>query len=330
MTRIINLPTAVLILAAASVARAQIPDGPFLGQGDPPAVPALFAPGLVNFGLATRDVAMTPDGDEFYFGVNVGEFELSTVLVCRRLGNGWTPPEVAPFAADPRYKVMEPCISPDGALLFFASDRPREGDGPARPDHDIWFAERVPGGWGPARPVPGGVNSDAPDFFPSVARNGTLYFTRDDPATGLSELRRATRTGDAWNESERLPDAVQLGRTRFNAWVDPDERFLIIPAFGMPDSRGGTDYYLVRRLAEGWSEPANLGDAVNTADRSEYSAGLSPDGRALFFMSARNDLAARAPRPLTLAGLRDLDAAPGNGRSAIWWVDARCLESLAR
>jgi hypothetical protein len=321
---------AVLCLAANPGVHAQIPDGPFLGQGDPPAVPALFAPGIVNLGLATRDVAMTPAGDEIYFGVSVGEFVLSTVLVSRRLESGWTRPEVASFAADPRYKVMEPCISPDGALLFFASDRPRDGDGPVRPDHDIWFAERGPGGWGEPRPVPGGVNSEAPDFYPSVARNGTLYFTRDDTTTGVSELRRATRTGGVWNESERLPDALQLGRSRFNAWVDPDERFLIVPAYGMPDTRGGTDYYLVRRLGDGWSAPANLGDAVNTADRSEYSACLSPDGRALFFMSARNDLTARAPRPLTLEALRSLNNAPGNGRSAIWWVDAGFLKELAQ
>lgn len=330
MKRTIVPTAAIILLAAVPPAGAQVPGGPFLGQGDPPAVPALFAPGLVNCGLATRDVAMTPVGDEIYFGVSVGEFVLSTVLVTRRLENGWTPPEVAPFADDPRYRVMEPCISPDGALLFFASDRPRDGDGPARPDHDIWVAERGPDGWGEPRPVPGGVNSEAPDFYPSAARDGTLYFTRDDPQTGVSELRRAARSGDVWLESERLPDAVQLGRTRFNAWVDPGQRFLIVPAYGMPDSRGGTDYYLVRREGDGWSAPANLGDLVNTADRSEYSACLSPDGRALFFMSARNDLAARAPDPLTLESLRSLDDAPGNGRSAIWWVDAGFLDRLAR
>ena len=41
--------------------------GPYLGQEPPGLEPRLFAPGVVSTGLATRDLAMTPDGDELYF-----------------------------------------------------------------------------------------------------------------------------------------------------------------------------------------------------------------------------------------------------------------------
>ena len=41
--------------------------GPYLGQELPGLEPRLFAPGAVSTGLATRDVAMTPDGDELFF-----------------------------------------------------------------------------------------------------------------------------------------------------------------------------------------------------------------------------------------------------------------------
>ncbi|MBC8422793.1 PD40 domain-containing protein, partial [bacterium] len=131
-----GIPAVVLVLfvvcagCADRIGDAAFPElaGPYLGQGEPPAEPTLFAPGVVNSGLATRDVAMTPDGGEFYFGVNVGNYALSSVLVTRLVDGRWTEPETAPFAVDPRYMVMEPHVSPDGRRLFFASDRPHDGD----------------------------------------------------------------------------------------------------------------------------------------------------------------------------------------------------------
>ncbi len=38
--------------------------GPFLGQALPDSIPELFAPGVVSTGMFTRDVAISPDGDE--------------------------------------------------------------------------------------------------------------------------------------------------------------------------------------------------------------------------------------------------------------------------
>ena len=326
-----SLTSVLLVGCGVPLDSATTQGGPFLGQGQPPAEPALFAPGIVNTGLANRDVAMTPDGTEIYFGVNVGSYALSTVLVSRLENGRWTEPEVAPFAADPRYTVFEPFISPDGQRLFFASDQPHSGDGPAREDHDLWVAERAGNGWDTPHPLSAGVNSDQPDFFPSVTRDGTLYFTRDNPGQGPSMIMRAHLLEDGtYGPAETLPEAVNIGRTRFNATIAPDESYLIVPAYGLEDSRGATDYYIVFRSPDDtWSEPVNLGDAVNTDGGREYSAYVSPDGRALFFMSARQTLADRAPSPLTVASLHELHAAPGNGLENIWWMDASFLKELA-
>lgn len=43
--------------------------GEYVGQTPPGNTPELFAPGLITTGTYTRDVAMTPDGSELYFGV---------------------------------------------------------------------------------------------------------------------------------------------------------------------------------------------------------------------------------------------------------------------
>ena len=86
--------------------------GPYLGQKPPGAKPELFAPGLVCTGMSERDVAITPDGREIYFGVMS---EQVVTIMMTRLENGhWTEPVVAPFASDSRYFHFEPALSADG------------------------------------------------------------------------------------------------------------------------------------------------------------------------------------------------------------------------
>ncbi len=57
-------------------------------------IPELFAPGIVSTGMYTRDVAMTPAGDEIYFGVLVGG--LAVIMETKLVDGRWTEPEVAP------------------------------------------------------------------------------------------------------------------------------------------------------------------------------------------------------------------------------------------
>ena len=85
--------------------------GPYLGQTPPGAEPELFAPGIVSTGIHTRDLAMTPEGDEIYFSVSAGPFV--AILGSRLVDDEWTQPEVTEFSADPTAGDIEPHISPD-------------------------------------------------------------------------------------------------------------------------------------------------------------------------------------------------------------------------
>ena len=99
-------------------------NGPYLGQLPPGDEAVLFAPGIISDGFNNRDMAMTPDGTEFYYAVNMRNFDLSTILAMYRTDNGWGGPRVAPFAQDQNSKFLEPAISPDGSKFFYvASER---------------------------------------------------------------------------------------------------------------------------------------------------------------------------------------------------------------
>jgi len=301
--------------------------GDYLGQPTPGLEPVLFAPGTVSRGLAERDLAMTPDGGEIYFGVNVGNFTLATILVSRKIGDRWSDPEVAPFAGT--YADIEPAIAPDGSRFYFVSNRPLPGENDRSSDENIWVMDRLGDGWSEARPVGPPVNSNAPEFFPSLTRDGTIYFTRRGE-DGAEYIYRARPSDDGFGEPEKLGPEVNSGRSQFNACVAPDESYVIVPVFGREDSLGGVDYYVAFRSADDtWQGPFNLGPSVNAERGQEWSPSISPDGRFFFFMSSRTLVEDRiAPEPMTAAGLRAFNDRPMNGHSDIWWVDAAIIEQL--
>ena len=55
--------------------------GPYLGQTPPGSEPELFAPGLVSTGFYERDLLISPDGDEIYYGLVAGR--TVTIMVTR-------------------------------------------------------------------------------------------------------------------------------------------------------------------------------------------------------------------------------------------------------
>jgi hypothetical protein len=301
--------------------------GEWLGQQPPGDRAERFAPGIVSTGWYTRDLAVTPDGDAIYFTVMLPAFEFSTILVARRVDGVWSEPEVAPFSGS--YRDLEPFVAPDGGKMYFVSYRPDDGTGDPSSETDIWVMERNGSGWGAPQRLDSPINSDGDEFFPSTTRDGTLYFTRSMP-DGDEAIYRAERTEDGWGEPERLPPQVNAGRARFNAFVSPDERFLIVPIFGLEDSLGGTDYYVSFRRADGsWDGPVHLGERVNSDSPLEYSASLSPDGRYLFFMSARGEFAdRRVTPPLTRETLERAHRNPGNGNPSVYWIDAGFIRDL--
>ena len=302
--------------------------GPYLGQ--PPAVwePTLFAPGVVSTGLGVRDVAMTPDGDELYWGVTGANYVWSTILMSRRVDGVWTEPRVASCCRSRDALHLEPHISPDGMHFFWLSTL--AGPGAHNGGQEIWVMDREGDDWGDPYPLPEIINTAGSEYFPSTTRDGTLYFTRSPAGGGENRIWRSRRVEGIYQEPELLPEQVNCGRNRFNAFVDPDEGFLILGVGGMPDTQGGTDYYIVfRNELDQWSDPVNLGPRVNTAGSLEYSAFVSPDGDFLFFMSQRPDWNALAPGgSFDAAALRAAAGNPENGNMDIYWMRADFLEGL--
>ncbi|MCF8233677.1 MAG: hypothetical protein K9G67_02060 [Bacteroidales bacterium] len=300
--------------------------GPYFGQEPPGDTAALFAPDIVSNGMNNRDMAFTADGKEIYFSSSVGNNNYVSLLYCKETDGKWSKPEVVSFARDQRYMFFEPFITADGKKLYFSSDMPVEGEQPMEYP-DLYVSERVNGQWTAPENLGPGVNTEEGEYFPSVTDDGTLYFTRDESATRLSFIYRSEFENGRYSEAEKMPVEINAGVSRYNAFVAPDESYIIIPIYGGKDSFGGTDYYISYRQSNGsWSVPKNLGSEINSKDSREYSPFVSRDGKYFFFMSARTP--ERGKGSMTYAKLDSLHNSPQNGNTDIYWISTRFIDVL--
>ncbi len=302
-----------------------IRSGFYLGEPLADTTPRLFAPGLVSTGMFTRDVAISPDGKEIYFCVAISNYTYATILFTKEVNGKWTSPEIVSFSGGPGIFDFEPAFAPDGSRLYFLSTRP---DGDEEPgDQDIWYVDRTPEGWG--EPVNPGypINTDGGEFFPSLTSDGTLYFTRNEVGSRLNQIFRSKFANGSFQEPELLPQEVNCGTNRFNAYVSPDESYMIVPAAGMEDAYDGVDYYIVfRDENDRWSDPVNMGEAINADNPGGWSPYVSPDGKYFFFMATRTMEIEEAD--WNYNKLVDIYNNPNNGKADIYWVSSEFISEL--
>jgi Tol biopolymer transport system component len=258
--------------------------GAFVGGADPgpDGMPVLFAPGVVSTGDVFSST-FTPTGRTVVFTKVAATGRPFTLFQSRlRDDGGWSTPESLPFSGV--YRDLDPAFSPDGARLYFTSRRPV---GPTPADttslDDTWYVDRAATGWSAPVRIPPPVNSDSNDMYPSVARNGNLYF--DSMRSGRRMVYRAPALpGGGWGAPALLDATINADSGASNLFVDPDERYVVFAA-GRPGGAGGADLYVSWRTPTGWSAAQSVGPTVNTRE-SEYCPFVSHDGRYLFFTRA--------------------------------------------
>ncbi len=313
---------------SANIAESEaiILSGEYMGQTLPYSIPRVFGPEIISNGLINRDITFTPEGDEIYFTFATSNYSYATVLHTKNVNGIWCNPEVASFATNPDYVTIEPCLSHDGSLLYFASDRPIV-DSTEKDDTNIWVVKRVGTDWSEPILLDTTINTGQGEFYPSVTKNGALYFTRDEPS-GIHYIYRSAFVDGAFKNPEKLPEQVNCGRNRFNAYVSPDEEFVIIPAIGVEKDVAGVNYYITFKNKDNWSEPINMGQTVNKDLGRGWSASLSPNEKYLFFMSSRGLSKKSQPESLSYTFLDQFQSEPQNGNADIYWVQADFIEEL--
>lgn len=304
----------ILFLIFPTMLFAQLKSNSYFNQPVPDSIPVFFAPGEISDELGNRDMAISPLGDEIFYTNQYRGGVFSTIMYSRKINGKWSKPEVASFCS--RYNDLEPAFSSDGSKLFFASSRPVSVD--AQKDYDIWYVTKEKGVWGNANTVGSPVNTDRDEFYPSISRTGNIYFTREMDGQG-EDIVVCMAKGKGFDSAVSLPVINSTGG-EFNAFVDPDEQYILFTGYKRKGNLGTGDLYISRKNESGlWGDPINLGSTINAGGLT-YCPYVSPDKKYFFFTSSRGIFKTPFVEKQSIGQLKKLVNSPMNGWDNIYWV----------
>lgn len=292
-------------------------------QDKPLTSPAIFGEGIISTGDFDMNGCFTPDGNTYYFAKTVPPGRMGVILVSHFMNGKWGTPEVAEFSG--RYIDYDPFITSDGSKLFFISNRPAENK--QGKDFDIYVMEKTGAKWSEPRNLGAPINSPRDEFFPSIASDGTLYFSAiRDGGKGSFDLYMSKPVDGKYAEPVNLGEAVNTQFPEVDVCVAADQSFMVFASSGRPDGLGDSDLYVSFNRGGVWTPAKNLGAPINSGVR-EFCPGISPDGKYLFFTSNRGFWDQPPPSRITYKELMTRMKNTRNGLGDIYQIDISALKA---
>lgn len=152
--------------------------------------------------------------------------------------------------------------------------------------------------------------------------------SRREGGIGQSDIYKLELEDGHYVTAECLPEPVNSTSFEGDAFIAPDESYIIVSTFRPEKNIGrSSDLYISFHADDAsWSELINMGDRVNGTG-GENCQILSPCGKYLFYTSRRYKNRNTTP----FMSYDEILAAwiePQNGLGDIYWVDAEIIEEL--
>jgi len=241
----------------------------------------VFAKGSISTGLIEHSApAYSPSMDLVVWGVVEGPGKPARIMEMKKENGTWTTPASVSFSS-PDKDDFYPRFSPDGRTLYFTSRRPLPAGFPPLADMWIWSVQQTKNGWSEPAPLAQSI-CEGYEYSHSVSKKGTMVYSFRKENGKVFDLAMIAN-----GKREVLPAPINTNGYEDGPYISPDESFLIFES-DRPGGRGSNDLYICFRQKDGqFGTPINMGDRINT-QHSERFAGLSPDGKILFFGSDRS------------------------------------------
>jgi len=186
-----------------------------------------------------------------------------------------------------RYDDYNPVFAEGDSALFFTSRRPEDDKSKRNPldnkfYEDIFIAPATSDGFSDARRMGKLFNTDKNDALVGISADGKeLYIYRGGEIHVTSFDPEKSR----WSRPKSLPSRLLSDEGETSACLSGDGKELYFVSANEKLTRGGKDIFVSRLDEKGkWSEPANLGNMVNSK-YDEEGVFISPNGRHLYFAS---------------------------------------------
>ena len=232
-----------------------------------------------------RDLAIIEN--EAFFSAQSIMGDISSLVNIKKLNGHWSTPEVAFFSG--QFLDMEPFFSEDGLTLYFVSNRPLESFSTEAKDFDIWYVTRASlgGEWSNPKNIGAPINTKMDEFYPVITKSKNLYFTLDNNELNQKDDIYVSKfVNGIYTKPERLDNTINSNGHEFNAFVSPDESFMIYTCYNRADGQGSGDLYISYRTDNGWTEAKNLGVDINS-DKMDYCPFVDIHTNILYFTSKR-------------------------------------------
>ena len=198
---------------------------------------------VLNTGGDEGGTTITPDGRWMVFTAcdrqdGLGDCDL---YIAEYLGGSWR--NIRNLGADVNSPSWDsqPSLSPDGLMLFFASERPGGQGGT-----DLWMSSRAYGGdFSRAVNLGRNINTTGDEVAPNIAAdNSTLYFSSDwHPGIGGQDVYRSKKSAGGWTAPQHIGTPINSEWDDYfcSLRLNSDDLYF---ASNRPGGRGDLDIYL--------------------------------------------------------------------------------------
>lgn len=186
------------------------------------------------------------------------------------------------------YDESNPVLSPDGKRLYFVRSGHPQNEGGVIDRGDIWFSEKDSLGWSEPRHAGSTINHKGLNGIVGFSADGQrIYLINYSDNTGTIQegISMSEWVKDHWSIPQRLDIRFFSNSSEYiSGTISADETVLIVSIKSF-DNYGNEDLYVSLRQDNGsWSQPENMGIAINTLGE-EWTPFLAGDMKTLYFSS---------------------------------------------
>ncbi|MDY8135949.1 ankyrin repeat domain-containing protein [Aquimarina sp. 2201CG5-10] len=269
--------------------------GKYVGQKVPGLISEIFANNFISTEIFVHSPAYSPDGKEIYYTAESKKYHGGTIMVSKIKNGKWTTPK--PSTIPGNYREIDPFITSDGSTIYYCSNRPVKSRDSIQDNADLWMVKREGNTWGNPIHLGENVNTEYDDWFPSISKKGTLFFSTG-PGRSSNIVYSEYKNG-SYQKAIAFGEAINTEYRDYDPFIAPDESFIIFSS-NRPDGFGSVDLYISFKKEDGsWAKAKNMGESVNSST-GEFAPKLSHDGKYFYF----------------------------NRGGDIFWVDAKIISNL--